>query len=272
MAAGDRKLEISGIKAYTTSRSGARFVVLLFDSNNGDLLAVIEADRLGQMRTGAASAVATKYLAREDADTVGIFGTGWQAESQLLGVCAVRGIKTITAWGRNEQRRESFCRKMTAALGVQVSPAAAPEEAARGQSIIITATTARDPVLKGEWVEAGTHINAVGSNYLVRAEIDTETLGKASLIAVDSLDQARLESGDLVAAIERGALCWEAVTELGRIVARRAPGRSRASDITLFESHGIALWDIAAASKVCRLASERGVGKTIAFWSNQPPD
>jgi alanine dehydrogenase len=266
MAAGDKRLRVTGLKAYTASRKGARFLVLLYDAESGDMLAMIEADRLGQMRTGAASGVATKYMARADADTVGIYGTGWQAESQLMAVCAVRPIKKITAYGRNAERREAFTQKMTALLGVEVTPAATPEEAARGKSIVITATNAREPVLKGEWIERGTHLNVVGSNFLAKAEVDVETIRRANVIAVDSIEQSRVEAGDLMPAIERGVISWESVTELGRIVAGRDRGRTQNEDITLFKSNGIALEDISTALRVYNLARERGLGQGVELW------
>jgi alanine dehydrogenase len=266
MAAGDRRLGVTGLKVYTASRKGTRFLVLLYDSESGDMLAMIEADRLGQMRTGAASGVATKYLSRADANTVGIFGTGWQAESQLMAVCAVRQIKSIKVYGRNAERREAFARKMTSLLRVEVTPAGSPEEAARGQSIVITATSAREPVLKGEWIEPGTHLNIVGSNFLSKAEVDVETIKRASIIAVDSIEQSRIEAGDLMPAIERGVITWESMTELGRIVAGREPGRTSEDQITLFKSNGIALEDISTALRVYHLARERGVGEEIDLW------
>lgn len=266
MAAGDKRLGVTGLKAYTASRKGARFLVLLYDSESGDMLAMIEADRLGQMRTGAASGVATKYMARGDADTIGIYGTGWQAESQLMAVCAVRPIKSIKAYGRDADRRGAFARKMTSLLRVDVTPAESPEEAARGQSIVITATSAREPVLKGEWLDPGTHLNVVGSNFLSKAEVDIETIKRASIIAVDSIEQSRVEAGDLMPAIERGVIAWESVTELGRIVAGRDRGRTSDEDITLFKSNGIALEDISTALRVYHLARERSVGEEIDLW------
>jgi len=266
MAAGDKRLGVTGLKAYTASRKGARFLVLLYDAESGDMLAMIEADRLGQMRTGAASGVATKYMARADAGTVGIYGTGWQAESQLMAVCAVRQIKSIKAYGRNAERREAFARKMTSLLRIAVTPAESPEDAARGQSIVITATSAREPALKGEWIEPGTHLNVVGSNFLSKAEVDVETIKRASIIAVDSIEQSRIEAGDLMPAIERGVINWESVTELGRVVAGRDPGRSSDHDITLFKSNGIALEDISTALRVYKLAREQGVGEEIDLW------
>ena len=266
MAAGDKRLGVTGLKVYTASRKGARFLVLLYDAESGDMLAMIEADRLGQMRTGAASGVATKYMARSDANTVGIYGTGWQAESQLMAVCAVRQIKSIKAYGRNAERREAFARKMASLLRVEVTGANSPEEASRGQSIVITATSAREPVLKGEWIDPGSHLNVVGSNFLSKSEVDVETIKRASIIAVDSIEQSRIEAGDLVPAIERGVISWESVTELGRIVAGRNSGRTSDDEITLFKSNGLALEDISTALRVYNLARERGVGEEIAFW------
>jgi alanine dehydrogenase len=266
MAAGDCKLGVYGLKTYTASRKGARFLVLLYESETGDLLAMIEADRLGQMRTGAASGVATKYMAQESADTVGIFGAGWQAESQLMAICAVRKIKSIGVYSRDREHREAFARKMTSLLRVEATAVQCPEEAVRGQSIVVTATTAREPVLKGEWIEQGTHLNAAGSNFLSKAEVDVETIRRARIIAVDSIEQSKLESGDLLPAIDRGVISWESVTELGRIVAGRDAGRSSNQDITLFKSNGVALEDISTALRVYNLARERGLGEQIELW------
>ncbi|HKY04245.1 MAG TPA: ornithine cyclodeaminase family protein [Blastocatellia bacterium] len=269
MSAGDRRLGVYGFKAYTASKKGARFLVMLYDSETGDLLAMIEADRLGQMRTGAASGVATKFMAREAADTVGIIGTGWQSESQLMAVCAVRSIKSIKAFSRNRERCETFARKMTALLRTEVTPAESAEEAVRDRSIVITATTAREPVLKGEWIASGAHINAVGSNFLSKSEIDVETIRRASVVAVDSLEQSRIEAGDLLPAIERGVISWEGVTEIGQIVAGRAPGRASDGEITIFKSNGIALEDISTALRVYNMARERGLGESIELWKDE---
>lgn len=268
MAAGDKRLAVSGAKIYTVSRKGARFLVLLYDGESGDMLAMIEADRLGQMRTGAASGVATKYMSRKSADTLGVYGSGWQAESQMMAICAVRQIKTARVYSRNAERREAFARRMSTLLRCEVVPVDSPEEAARGCSIIATATSAREPVLKGEWIEPGTHINAAGSNFLSKAEIDVETIRRASIVAVDSIEQSRIEAGDLMPAIERGVISWESVTELGRIIAGREPCRTSEDDITIFKSNGIALEDISAALRLYNLARERGIGQKIELWSD----
>lgn len=268
MAAGDKRLGIVGTKIYTVSRKGARFLVLLYDGESGDMLAMIEADRLGQMRTGAASGVATKYMSRESSDTLGIYGSGWQAESQMMAICAVRQIKTARVYSRDVERREAFARRMSTLLRCEVVPVDSPEEAARDCSIIATATSAREPVLKGEWIEPGTHINAAGSNFLSKAEIDVDTIRRASVIAVDSIEQSRIEAGDLMPAIERGVISWESVTELGRIIAGRESGRASDDDITIFKSNGIALEDISTALRLYKLARERGIGQNIELWSD----
>lgn len=267
MAAGDKRLGVYGLKTYTVSRKGARFLVLLYDAATGDMLAMIEADRLGQMRTGAASGVATKYMARESADVLGVYGSGWQAESQVMAICAARQLRQVRVYSRNGDKREAFARRMSSLVRCEVVAVSEPEEAARGCSIIVTATSAREPVLKGEWVEPGTHINAAGSNFLSKAEVDVETVRRAALIAVDSIEQSRLEAGDLLPALDRGVISWESVTELGRVIAGHTKGRTSDDQITLFKSNGIALEDISTALRVYRLARERGVGEEIALWS-----
>lgn len=266
MAAGDKRLGVYGLKTYTVSRKGARFLVLLYDAANGDMLAMIEADRLGQMRTGAASGVATKYMARDAADVLGVYGSGWQAESQIMAVCAARQLREVKVYSRDAEKRAAFARRMQSLVRCAVTPVGQAEEAARGCSIIVTATTSREPVLKGEWIEPGTHINAAGSNFLSKAEIDVETVRRAAVIAVDSLEQSRLEAGDLLPALDRGVISWESVTELGRIIAGYDKGRTSDDQITLFKSNGIALEDISTALRVYNLARERGLGEQIALW------
>ncbi len=270
MAAGDRALGVFGIKVYSSAAAGARFLVLLYAEADGELLAVIEADRLGQMRTGAASGVATKHLARQGATSVGILGTGWQAESQLLAVCAVRPIRSVAAFSRHADARKRFAERMSQTLGVAVTAVGTPEEAVRGHEIVITATSAREPVCRGAWLEPGAHVNAIGANFLSKRELDIEAIGRAVIVAVDSAEQCRLEAGDLLHAVERGVLTWESLVELGRIVDGQIPGRRTDRDITLFKSLGIALEDVAVSQAVYELAKQRGMGERIAFWESVP--
>ena len=254
---------VMGLKSYATVRGSSKFVVLLFSAETGALLAVIEADRLGQMRTGAASGVATKHLARPDADRVGCYGTGWQARSQLEAVCAVRRVREVRVFGRDPDRRARFAEEMSALLGVPVMAVERPEVAARDASILITITSSRTPVLEGRWIAPGAHVNAAGSNGLQRAELDVEAVRRAGLIVTDSVEQARGECGDLVAALEQGVIRWNDVRELGEVVAGRRPGRTRPDQITLFESQGVAMEDIAVAVRLVARARERRVGTEI---------
>src|ERR671922_2140455 len=256
---------VIGYKAYTAFRGKTRFHVMLYSSDTGELLALLQADRLGQMRTGAASGVATKYMARADACNVGIFGTGWQARSQLEALCAVRQIQAIKAFGRDAMRRQRFCVEMAQQLGIPVEPADTPEMVVKGMDVVVTSTSAREPLFDGNWLGAGTHVNAIGSNALIRREVDDATVRRSALIVVDSKEQARLECGDLLGPLERGLIHWEQVRELGDVVAGLMPGRRQASDITLFESHGLALWDLAAGMAVYDAATTKGIGQEIAL-------
>ena len=263
MAAGLPPEGVLGFKVYTAFGGAVRFHVHLYSAEDGHLLALMEADRLGQIRTGAASGVAAKYLARPDASVVGIFGTGWQARSQLQAVCAVRKVREVRAYGRDAARRAAFCREMEAAHQVLVRPAPEPRAVVEGADIVITITTAKAPVFDGRWLHPGTHLNAAGSNFPQKQEIDEAAVAAARLIVVDSKEQAQIECGDLIAPISRGLLSWDRVHELGEVVAGKIPGRERPGDITLFESQGLALEDMAVAAVVYRKALREKVGREL---------
>ncbi|MGH9853053.1 MAG: ornithine cyclodeaminase family protein [Blastocatellia bacterium] len=250
-----------GLKAYTVARGQARFHVSLYDAESGELLAFVEADKLGQMRTGAASGVATKYLARAAAKTIGVYGTGWQARSQLEAVCAVRDIESVKVYSRSPENRARFCLEMSAQLNdMNITPVEKPEEAAEA-GIIVTITSSREPVLQGAWLKPGAHVNAAGGNSILRRELDDEAIKRSSFIAVDSLDQAKIEAGEFVTAVEKGLLTWERVKELRHVVNGEMRGRTNDQEITLFKSLGIAIEDIATAAVVYRKAKEQKVGK-----------
>jgi ornithine cyclodeaminase/alanine dehydrogenase-like protein (mu-crystallin family) len=250
-----------GLKAYTVTRHGARFHVSLYDAESGEPLAFIEADKLGQMRTGAASGVATKYLARREAKTVGLFGSGWQAQSQLEAVCSVREIESVKVYSRSPENRARFCLEMSARLNdVPLTPVDRPEAAAEAD-IVITITSAREPVLQGAWLKPGAHVNAAGGNSVLRRELDDEVIRRSSFIAVDSLEQARSEAGEFVTSVEKGLLTWERVKELRLVVAGDLRGRTNDEDLTLFKSLGIAIEDIATAAALYRKAKQQKVGK-----------
>ncbi len=254
-----------GLKAYTVTKRGARFVVMLFDALTGALEALIEADRMGQIRTGAASGVATKYLAVPGAAVVGCYGTGWQAATQLEAVCAVRSIRRIQVYGRDAERRARFAADTARRLGVEAQPVERPEQAAVGAQVLVTITSSKTPVLRGEWIEDGTHINAAGSNALDRAELDVAAVRRARLIVVDSKEQAHIECGDLVEPIRQGVITWAEVRELGEIVAGKAPGRTAPDAVTLFESQGLAMQDVVVGARVLERARQQSVGREIEF-------
>lgn len=254
-----------GYKAYTSFRDGARFYFHLFDSDTGEYLAILQADKLGQMRTGAASGVATKFLARADAQTVGIIGTGWQAESQLEAVCAVRSISRINCFSRSETRRNQFVEKMSARLAVRVDAVTSPDAAIRECDIAIAITNAMQPVILGEWLREGTHVNGAGSNWAQRREVDTETLRRANVILADSREQAMVEAGDLIAAVAENVIGWHQIHELAALVCGRVNGRRSAQDLTFFKSCGLALEDVAVGALVYERAREQGIGVPLPF-------
>jgi alanine dehydrogenase len=266
MAASDSAGGYLGLKIYTVSPSGLRFLVPLFSGESGELVALIEANYLGQMRTGAASGVATRVMAREDARVAGIVGTGLQARTQLEAVSLARKLDSVRAFGRTPERREQFARDMTAKIGVPVRAVASAEEAVRGAEIVVTCTTATKPVVEGRWLSPGAHLNAIGVNFAEKAEIDAETVRRADVIAADSVEQSKMEAGDLIQAFGEDAQRWAAVRELSDIVSGKIAGRSGRDQITLFKSNGIAIEDIVVAGRVYELARERKMGKEVPMF------
>ena len=269
MAGADAAGGYLGLKLYTISREGARFLIPLFGTQSGDLVALIEADYLGQMRTGAASGVATRWMAREDARTAGIIGTGLQARTQLEAVALARKLESVRAFGRDPQRREGFARDMTARLGIPVTPVSSAEEAVRGARILITATTAAQPVFEGRWLEPGVHINAIGVNYAQKRELDSEAVLRSDVIAADSVEQSKIEAGDLIHAFGEDVSRWSGVRELAEIIAGKVPGRTSREQITLFKSNGIAIEDIVVAGRVYERARERRLGREVPLWQKK---
>jgi alanine dehydrogenase len=254
LGAADRELGVAGLKSYVAFATGARFVVVLFAAGSPEVLALIEADRLGQMRTGGASAVAARYLAKPDATSLGIIGTGWQAVSQLACIrAAVPGLERVVAYSRNEEKLDSFCKRFGAEAGEYNRDAAE-------QDIVVTATSSKDPVLRGEWLKPGALVCAMGANRIESRELDNAVLGRAAFVCCDSKEQARIEASDLVEPVERGVLDWLEVHELSEVVTGGVSGRAQEEDIVLFKSLGIAVEDLAVGKLVYERARERGVG------------
>jgi len=257
MSAVDRELGLAGLKSYAWLEDGTPFVVVLFDTIKAELAAVIEADKLGQLRTGAASGVAAKYLAREGSVTLGVIGCGWQARSQVACIReALPGIEKVVAYCRNDKRLRAFCKETGAEAGESHRDAAA-------QDVVVTVTTSPDPVLRGEWLKPGALVCAVGANDPRSRELDNVVLERAAFVCCDSREQSQLESGDLIEPVEAGVLDWLEVHELQEVVSGELPGRQDDHDIVLFKSNGLAAWDVAIGSAAVAHARERGIGTTV---------
>ena len=257
MSAVDRELGLAGLKSYTWLPGGTPFVVALFDTQSAELAAVIEADKLGQLRTGAASGVAAKHLSKPDARSLGVIGCGWQARSQVACVReALPQLERVVAYCRTPDRLAQFCAETGAEAGESHRDAAACD-------VVVTVTTAKDPVLRGEWLRAGALVCAVGANEPRARELDNVVLERAAFICCDSREQAQLESGDLIEPVDAGVLDWLEVHELQEVVAGELEGRQSVDDVVLFKSNGLAAWDVAIAAVAVERARERGVGTVV---------
>ena len=255
----------TGLKAYTVSNGRVRFLVVMYGMD-GSLEALIESDFMGAYRTGAATAVAARALGMRGFATVALIGTGWQAATQALALSRVLGITELRAFSRNAERRSAFAAEMEEQLGVPTVDAPTAEAAVRGADIVVTVTTSHKPVLEAGWVEPHALVAAIGSNFRNRAEVPVELVERAQTVVVDQLAAAQLESGDLIQAHEAGKFKWSEAVELATVVAGGWE-RPERPGITLFESHGLALWDLAAASVVVPNARKRGGYEEIEFLS-----
>jgi len=249
-----------GYKTYTVFPAGIHFSVHLHSAENGELLAVIEADRLGQIRTGAASGVATRWMARVDTGVVGIIGAGRQARTQVEAVCQVRPVNQVLVYSRSTEKLSEFCKQTQEWLEIQCRPANSSEEVVEAADILVTITSSTSPVFAGVRLKPGTHVNAAGGNFLIKRELDETCIRRCRSIVVDSKEQARLECGEFLGPLERGRLTWDQIRELSEVVTVRTLPRTDSKDITLFKSLGIALEDVAVAARVYQLAMEQGVG------------
>jgi ornithine cyclodeaminase/alanine dehydrogenase-like protein (mu-crystallin family) len=268
MAAADGTSGYMGLKIYTSSREGLRFLITLFSAESGDLLALIEADFIGQMRTGAASGIATRLLAREDARTVGIVGTGLQARTQLQAIAQVRKLTEVRAFSRSAQKREKFAGEMTEALKIPVSAVESAEAAVRDADIVVTSTTSTNPVIEGAWLKPGVHVNAIGANFPQKRELDAQAVERCNVIVVDSRGQSKMEAGDLIQVFGEDVVRWSKVRELADIVGGKVMGRTGPNEITLFKSNGIAIEDVVVAGRIFEMAQERRIGRNVPMWQN----
>ena len=266
MAASSAELGLTGLKTYVSSGGGgSQMVVLLYSIETAQPVAFIAANSLGAIRTGAASGIATRYMARADASSAGVIGSGSQARTQLAAVCAVRPIERALVYSRTPAHRESFAKEMSQELGVAVEAVDSPDAAVAEADVVCVITNAREPVVDGNAFRDGTYVNAAGSNSWMRRELDEAAVRRAELVVVDDLADAKIECGDLIWAAERHAFRWERAVELRDVVGGRVAGRPSAEALTLFESQGLALEDVAAGAHVYHQAIERGMGREVAL-------
>jgi ornithine cyclodeaminase/alanine dehydrogenase-like protein (mu-crystallin family) len=257
MSAADLGLGVAGVKTYAAGKGGASFVLVLFDAATDEALAVVEADRLGQYRTGAASGVAAKYLARSGATGLGVIGAGLQAEMQVRCIrAAVPSIDEVVVYSRTPETREAFAKAMGAEAAEGAQEAAA-------QDVVVTITNSRDPVLRGDWLRSGALVCAAGANRPQARELDNAVLQRAAFVCCDSVDDARIESGDLIEPVQQGVLDWLEVHELAEVVGGQVQGRQSDEDIVVFKSNGIAAWDLAIGALAVERARERGIGREL---------
>jgi ornithine cyclodeaminase/alanine dehydrogenase-like protein (mu-crystallin family) len=256
-----------GFKAYS---GGGRRIVYLYDVREG-LQAILDVIHLTQVRTGAASALATKYMARPEAETVGIIGSGKEARTQLEAVNCVRNLKHVKVYSRNPENREAFASEMSERIGVEVEPVASGEECVKNTDMVITITSASDPVLFGPWLEEGMHISGVGATGMYRRELDDEAIARCDSIVVEHLPVAMHECGELIHAANRGLIRWPLVRDIKDVVSGAFPSRTKPSDITLFDSIGIGAEDVAIADYVVRKAREKGIGTPLPMPGPELP-
>ena len=253
---------VHGLKAYAGVK-GAQFHTLLYSSLDGKLKAMIEADLFGQMRTGAASGVATKLLANAHAHTLAVIGTGKQSRAQIAAVCAVRPITRVKVFSRTAEHREAYARSVEKELGVEVLPASSAQACVAEADVVVTITKSAAPVCRAQWLAEGVHVNVAGANSDDRREVDGETVLRAAVKATDHVEQAKVEAGEFRELVATGKLAWSAIRELGEFITGKATGRTSPSDLTLFKSLGIALEDVAFAELVYQRALAAGVGRPI---------
>jgi ornithine cyclodeaminase/alanine dehydrogenase len=238
-------------------------VVLLHDARTGKPLALMDAEQLTAMRTGAASGVATRLLAREDASVATVLGSGAQAGTQLLAVCTVRPIRKALVYSLSSEQDQAFARRMSERLGIPVQRAEGMRQAVEAADVICTATNSSTPLFDGAWLRPGTHVNGIGSYTRTMRELDTTTVLR-SRVYVDGRTAAQTEAGDIVIPIAEGAITYDHVVgEIGAVLLGRAPGRSAEDEITVFKSVGMAVQDAVTAPIVYRRALEQGLGQQI---------
>lgn len=235
----------------------------LYSRSVGGPIAIMACGPISVTRTGAASGVATKYLARADARAVGIIGSGKTARQQLAAIAKVRPIARVRAYSRSTAKRGEFAAALSKQLGIEVTAVDSAQAAVRGADIVVTSTNASEPVLFGEWLEPGMHVNAMGANALDRRELDNTAYLKADRIVIDHREQGLIEAGALTGLTTAGKLSWSKIAELGEVVEGTRPGRERPEQLTIFNSLGLGFEDVVYGYTVYQKAKAAGIGRDI---------
>jgi ornithine cyclodeaminase len=259
-----------GTKTWAHTKGGATPLLILFDSRDGSLQAVIEAFALGQMRTAAASGVATKWLAAGNADELAIIGTGKQALPQVAAVLAVRPVKRVRIYGRDRGRLDAFVARVSQEFGVSAVAAGSIADAVDGSVIITLVTRATEPVVNASMVARGAHVNTIGAIVPSRAELSTDVLARAGRIVADSVPQARKLSREFIEFFGNDESRWQRVESLSSVVAGQSR-RSPSDDLTVFKSLGMGISDLALGMELYRLAQAKGIGREIEPPRKVPP-
>lgn len=261
MSASIPEANIMGVKNYTfTTMSKDPIAYFLLFSGEGDLLCLMEADELGRIRTGAVTGLATDYLAVPNSKVAALLGTGFQAETQLKAICEVRELDRINVWSRHPKSIYEFCSRLQPQINTKLKPTENVELAVKDADIITTATSAARPILHGDLINKGVHLNAIGNNRIYEREIAGEIVNGADLIITDSIEQSKIESGDLVIASNEGFTVWDRVNELTDLIVGKSNQRTSEDQITLFKSNGLAIEDVAAADFVYKESLRLNIG------------
>lgn len=260
---------VMGVKSYAAIKgSGLVGVIVLFDSETGELLSVMGCDVLGRWRTGAVSALVAKALAPSEPISFGLIGSGKQAYTHLAALTEVCQVAQTTIYSRNRERLEQFCQTVTERFGITVRPSKSIEEVVAGSNVIATVTPAKEIVLRGAWIDHPCHINAIGSNKEDQQELDSEIFKVADLIVVDDYQQARMECGDLISAVAEKVIGWDDVVSLKAVLSKKLRG-VRKTGVTVFESQGVAMWDLVAANLAYSKCLEMNLGTNV-FLQSEP--
>lgn len=257
------EMDALGLKSYTAFRTGIRFLVLLYSAKTGELKALMQAQRIGALRTGGVASVAIKHMARENSRQGALFGAGVMGGAMLEGMANARPFDSIRVFDLDAERLRTFCSEMTDKLSINITPAQTPDEAIAEADVVVTMTTSKDPVFDGKKLQPGTTVVAAGSNLLQKREVDSAVIRRSGRIVVEAIDQSQLEAGDLFIPVDAGHLHWNQVHELSDLVLGHVPGRTSDDEINLFKSVGLGLQDMAVAAQVYEAAVRSGAGTEV---------